>query len=171
MSARAMVSSVTLTSTAFDADSRGESEKRRSHARYRDGGKTAPEYGYRMWNYFETGDASPRNAGATLYGDVVAMDDSQMFSRYLVRLLRWSESGNTISGTTGADGTASFTLRQDNTGYKTPPTHIWLNYASWLTRWTLFLRYQPARMFPWRTLWGHGRHRSGGMVNRYIDCC
>ncbi|MCZ5698860.1 Immunoglobulin-like domain BIg-containing protein [Escherichia coli] len=76
------------------------------------------------------GDASPRNAGATLYGDVVAMDDLivQPLSGSAVTL---SESGNTISGMTGADGTASFTLRQDNTpGYKTPLTVTLANYAS-----------------------------------------
>lgn len=76
------------------------------------------------------GEASPRNAGATLYGNVVAMDDLvvQPLSGSAVTL---SESGNTISGMTGADGTASFSLRQDNTpGYKTPLTVTLANYAS-----------------------------------------
>ncbi|MCV5179545.1 hypothetical protein OFC21_29390, partial [Escherichia coli] len=60
----------------------------------------------------------------------VAMDDLivQPLSGSAVTL---SESGNTISGMTGADGTASFTLRQDNTpGYKTPLTVTLANYAS-----------------------------------------
>lgn len=68
------------------------------------------------------GEAVPRNSGATLYGDVDAMDDLtvQPSSGAAVTL---ADSGNTIDGVTGADGTASFTVRQDNTpGYKTPLT-------------------------------------------------
>lgn len=73
-------------------------------------GNTVPNVEFTL----KRGYASPRNAGATLYGDVVAMDDLivQPLSGSAVTL---SESGNTISGMTGADGTASFTLRQDNT--------------------------------------------------------
>ncbi|MRN64829.1 hypothetical protein GIX91_12910, partial [Staphylococcus saprophyticus] len=58
----------------------------------------------------------------TLYGDVDTMDDLtvQPSSGAAVTL---ADSGNTIDGVTGADGTASFTVGQDNTpGYKTPLT-------------------------------------------------
>lgn len=131
VSARATVSSVTLTSTAFDADSQAAKVKKGEAmpvtVTVKDSaGNTVPNVEFTL----KRGDASPRNAGATLYGDVVAMDDLlvQPLSGSAVTL---SESGNTISGMTGADGTASFTLRQDNTpGYKTPLTVTLANYAS-----------------------------------------
>ncbi|WP_322879806.1 DUF823 domain-containing adhesin [Escherichia coli] len=131
VSARATVSSVTLTSTAFDADSQAAKVKKGEAmpvtVTVKDSaGNTVPNVEFTL----KRGDASPRNAGATLYGDVVAMDDLivQPLSGLAVTL---SESGNTISGMTGADGTASFTLRQDNTpGYKTPLTVTLANYAS-----------------------------------------
>lgn len=131
VSARATVSSVTLTSTAFDADSQAAKVKKGEAmpvtVTVKDSaGNTVPNVEFTL----KRGEASPRNAGATLYGDVVAMDDLivQPLSGSAVTL---SESGNTISGMTGADGTASFTLRQDNTpGYKTPLTVTLANYAS-----------------------------------------
>ncbi|HHU7891563.1 TPA: adhesion domain-containing protein, partial [Escherichia coli] len=131
VSARATVSSVTLTSTAFDAAIQAAKVKKGEAmpvtVTVKDSaGNTVPNVEFTL----KRGDASPRNAGATLYGDVVAMDDLivQPLSGSAVTL---SESGNTISGMTGADGTASFTLRQDNTpGYKTPLTVTLANYAS-----------------------------------------
>lgn len=131
VSARATVSSVTLTSTAFDAAIQAAKVKKGEAmpvtVTVKDSaGNTVPNVEFTL----KRGDASPRNTGATLYGDVVAMDDLivQPLSGSAVTL---SESGNTISGMTGADGTASFTLRQDNTpGYKTPLTVTLANYAS-----------------------------------------
>ncbi|EFE7240357.1 RatA-like protein [Escherichia coli] len=129
--ARSTVSSVTLTSTAFDAATQAAKVKKGEAmpvtVTVKDSaGNTVPNVEFTL----KRGEASPRNAGATLYGDVVAMDDLivQPLSGSAVTL---SESGNTISGMTGADGTASFTLRQDNTpGYKTPLTVTLANYAS-----------------------------------------
>ncbi|HGW1697233.1 TPA: DUF823 domain-containing adhesin [Escherichia coli] len=129
--ARSTVSSVTLTSTAFDAATQAAKVKKGEAmpvtVTVKDSaGNTVPNVEFTL----KRGEASPRNAGATLYGDVVAMDDLivQPLSGSAVTL---SESGNTISGMTGEDGTASFTLRQDNTpGYKTPLTVTLANYAS-----------------------------------------
>ncbi|HAG7621518.1 adhesion domain-containing protein [Escherichia coli] len=129
--ARSTVSSVTLTSTAFDADSQAAKVKKGEAMSVTvtvkdSAGNTVPNVEFTL----KRGEASPRNAGATLYGNVVAMDDLivQPLSGSAITL---SESGNTISGMTGADGTASFTLRQDNTpGYKTPLTVTLANYAS-----------------------------------------
>lgn len=129
--ARSTVSSVTLTSTAFDADSQAAKVKKGEAMSVTvtvkdSAGNTVPNVEFTL----KRGEASPRNAGATLYGNVVAMDDLivQPLSGSAITL---SESGNTISGMTGADGTASFSLRQDNTpGYKMPLTVTLANYAS-----------------------------------------
>ena len=129
--ARSTVSSVTLTSTAFDAATQAAKVKKGEAMSVTvtvkdSAGNTVPNVEFTL----KRGEASPRNAGATLYGNVVAMDDLvvQPLSGSAVTL---SESGNTISGMTGADGTASFTLRQDNTpGYKMPLTVTLANYAS-----------------------------------------
>lgn len=131
VNARSTVSSVTLTSTAFDADTQaGKVKKGESMpvtVTVKDGaGKPVPNVAFML----KRGDAAPRNAGATLYGEVAAMDDLtvQPLSGSAITL---SESGNTISGVTGADGTASFTLRQDKTpGYKTPLTVTLPDYAT-----------------------------------------
>ena len=108
------------------------------------------------------GEASPRNAGATLYGNVVAMDDLvvQPLSGSAVTL---SESGNTISGMTGADGTASFSLRRDNTpGYKTPLTVTLANYASATdTLDAIFYGTNQPKCFLGALLGTYGRHGSG----------
>lgn len=128
---RATVSSVTLTSTALDATTQAAKVKK---------GEAAPvvvtvkdSAGKPVLNVAFTlkrGDAVPRNSGATLYGDVAAMDDMtvQPASGTVVTL---ADSGNTVDGVTGADGTASFTVRQDNTpGYKTPLTVTLTNNAA-----------------------------------------
>ena len=120
---RATVSSVTLTSTAIDATTQAAKVKKGEAVplvvTVKDSaGKPVPNVAFTL----KRGDAVPRNSGATLYGDVAAMDDMtvQPASGTVVTL---ADSGNTIDGVTGADGTASFAVRQDNTpGYKTPLT-------------------------------------------------
>ncbi|EHQ8140719.1 RatA-like protein [Escherichia albertii] len=120
---RATVSSVTLTSTALDSSTQAAKVEKGDAApivvTVKDSAeKPVPNIAFTL----KRGDAVPRNSGATLYGDVDAMDDLtvQPSSGVAVTL---ANSGNTMSGVTGADGTASFTVRQDNTpGYKTPLT-------------------------------------------------
>lgn len=117
------VSTVTLTSTAFDSTTQAAKVKKGEAmpvtVTVKDSaGKPVPNVAFTL----RRGDASPRNSGATLYGDVAAMDDITIQpSSGAATLL--AVSGNEISGVTGADGTANFTVRQDNTpGYKTPLT-------------------------------------------------
>ena len=117
------VSTVTLTSTAFDSTAKAAKVKKGEAmpvtVTVKDSaGKPVPNVAFTL----RRGDASPRNSGATLYGDVAAMDDITIQpSSGAATLL--AVSGNEISGVTGADGTANFTVRQDNTpGYKTPLT-------------------------------------------------
>lgn len=117
------VSTVTLTSTAFDSTAQAAKVKKGEAmpvtVTVKDSaGKPVPNVAFTL----RRGDASPRNSGATLYGDVAAMDDITIQpSSGAATLL--AVSGNEISGVTGADGTANFTVRQDNTpGYKTPLT-------------------------------------------------
>lgn len=120
---RAAVSSVTLTSTALDSSTQAAKVKKGDAVpvvvTVKDSvGKPVPNISFIL----KRGDATPRNSGATLYGDVDTMDDLtvQPSSGAAVTL---ADSGNTIDGVTGADGTASFTVGQDNTpGYKTPLT-------------------------------------------------
>ncbi|MCZ9275019.1 DUF823 domain-containing adhesin [Escherichia albertii] len=120
---RATVSSITLTSTALDSSTQAAKVEKGDAApivvTVKDSAeKPVPNIAFTL----KRGDAVPRNSGATLYGDVDAMDDLtvQPSSGVAVTL---ANSGNTMSGVTGADGTASFTVRQDNTpGYKTPLT-------------------------------------------------
>ncbi|RZM98625.1 RatA-like protein [Escherichia sp. E4694] len=117
------VSNVTLTSTAFDAAYQAAVVKKGEAmpltVAVKDGaGKPVPNVAFTL----KRGDASPRNTGATLYGNVAAMDDITIQSSSGAATLL-AASGDKISGVTGADGTASFTVRQDNTpGYKTPLT-------------------------------------------------
>ncbi|EPY0988545.1 adhesion domain-containing protein [Escherichia coli] len=117
------VSTVTLTSTAFDSTAQAAKVKKGEAmpvtVTVKDSaGKPVPNVAFTL----RRGDASPRNSGATLYGDVAAMDDITIQpSSGAATLL--AVSGNEISGVTGADGTANFTVRQNNTpGYKTPLT-------------------------------------------------
>ncbi|EFJ1799438.1 hypothetical protein HIJ22_001039 [Escherichia coli] len=117
------VSTVTLTSTAFDSTAQAAKVKKGEAmpvtVTVKDSaGKPVPNVAFTL----RRGDASPRNSGATLYGDVAAMDDITIQpSSGAATLL--AVSGNEISGVTGADGTANFTVRQDNTpGYKMPLT-------------------------------------------------
>uniref|UniRef100_UPI003FA7E7C1 Immunoglobulin-like domain BIg-containing protein n=1 Tax=Shigella flexneri TaxID=623 RepID=UPI003FA7E7C1 len=73
---RATVSSVTLTSTALDATTQAAKVKKGEAApvvvTVKDSaGKPVPNVAFTL----KRGDAVPRNSGATLYGDVAAMDD------------------------------------------------------------------------------------------------
>ncbi|EFF0799991.1 RatA-like protein [Escherichia albertii] len=120
---RATVSSVTLTSTALDSSTQAAKAEKGEGVPLTvtvkdSAGKPVSNVAFTL----KRGDASPRNTGATLSGNVAAMDDLtvQPSSGSIVTL---TDSGSSISGVTGADGTASFTLKQDNTpGYKTPMT-------------------------------------------------
>lgn len=117
------VSGVTLTSTAFDSTVLAAKVKKGESMPVTvtvndSAGNPVPNVAFTL----KRGDATPRNPGATLYGDVAAMDDLtvQPPSGATVTL---SDSGNTLQGTTGSDGTATFMVKQDNTpGYKTPLT-------------------------------------------------
>ncbi|WP_064526232.1 adhesion domain-containing protein [Escherichia sp. B1147] len=117
------VSAVTLTSTAFDSSTQAAKVKKGESmpvtVTVKDSaGKPVPNVAFTL----KRGDAEPRNSGATLYGDVAAMDDLTVQPPTGATVML-SDSGNTIQGTTGADGTATFTVKQDNTpGYKTPLT-------------------------------------------------
>ncbi|TGB85884.1 RatA-like protein [Escherichia sp. E3659] len=127
----ASVSAVTLTSTAFDATTQAAKVKKGESmpvmVTVKDSaGKPVPNVAFTL----KRGDAAPRNAGATLYGDVAAMDDITIQSSSGAATLL-AASGDKISGVTGADGTASFTVRQDNTpGYKTPLTVTLAEYPT-----------------------------------------
>lgn len=121
----ASVSGVTLTSTAFDATTQAAKVKKGEAmpitVTVKDSaGKPVANVAFTL----KRGEALPRNSGATLYGDVAAMDDMTLApSSGTASVL--TENGSAISGITGVDGTANFTLRQDNTpGYKTPMTVI-----------------------------------------------
>lgn len=119
----ASVSAVTLTSTAFDASTQAAKVKKGESmpvtVTVKDSaGNPVPNVAFTL----KRGDALPRNPGATLYGDVDEMDDLtvQPPSGGTVTL---AADGNSVQGTTGVDGTATFTIKQDNTpGYKTPLT-------------------------------------------------
>lgn len=117
------VSTVTLTSTVFDATTQAAKVKKGESmpvtVTVKDSaGKPVPNVAFTLTR----GDAVPRNPGATLYGDVAAMDDLRV-QPSTGAMVTLSDSGNTLQGTTGSDGTATFMIKQDNTpGYKTPLT-------------------------------------------------
>lgn len=119
----ASVSTVTLTSTAFDSTAQAAKAKKGEAmpvtVTVKDSaGKPVPNVAFTL----KRGDAAPRNPGATLYGYVAAMDDMTV-QPPSGGAITWAESGNSLQGTTGADGTATFMIKQDNTpGYKTPLT-------------------------------------------------
>lgn len=119
----ASVSAVTLTSTAFDAATQAAKVKKGESmpvtVTVKDSaGKPVPNVAFTL----KRGDAAPRNPGMTLYGDVAAMDDLTV-QPPSGAAVTWSDSGNSLQGTTGSDGTATFMIKQDNTpGYKTPLT-------------------------------------------------
>ena len=120
---RSTVSRVTLTSSDFNASDQAAVAEKGGAAPLSitikdSAGKPVANVPFTLTR----GDAAPRNAGETLYGDVDAMDDLtvQPSSGAAVTL---AASGDSISGVTGADGTATFTVKQDNSpGYKTPLT-------------------------------------------------
>lgn len=119
--AHASVSSVTLTSTAFDATTQSAKVKKGDvmpvTVTVKDTtGKPVPNVAFTL----KRGEASPRNPGANVYIDVTAMDDLtvQPPSGATIMLV---DGGNSLQGVTGSDGTATFNIRQDNTlGYKMP---------------------------------------------------
>lgn len=119
----ASVSTVTLTSTAFDAGTQAAKVKKGEAmpvtVTVKDSaGKPVSNVAFTL----KRGDAMPRNPGAILYGNVDEMDDLtvQPPSGGVTTL---AANGNSIQGTTGSDGTATFMIKQDNTpGYKTPLT-------------------------------------------------
>ncbi|TLI83109.1 RatA-like protein [Escherichia sp. E2562] len=129
------VSAVTLTSTTFDSAHQAAVAKKGDAmpvmVTVKDSsGRAVPNVAFML----HRGDAAPRNSGATLSPangvSVAEMDDItiQPSSGVATRL---AASGDEISGVTGADGTASFTVRQDNTpGYKTPLTVTLDNYPT-----------------------------------------
>lgn len=120
VTSNATVSNVTLTSTAINPDYQAAVAKKGEAmpvtVTVKDSaGKPVPNVAFTLTR----GDALPRNAGETLYGDVATMDDLtvQPPTGATVAL---TENGNSVKGTTGADGTATLTIKQDNTaGYKT----------------------------------------------------
>lgn len=129
------VSAVTLTSTTFDSAYQAAVAKKGDAMSVMvtvkdSSGRAVPNVAFML----HRGDAAPRNSGATLSPangvSVAEMDDItiQPSSGVATRL---AASGDEISGVTGADGTASFTVRQDNTpGYKTPLTVTLDNYPT-----------------------------------------
>lgn len=123
VNARSTVSSVTLTSTAFDATTQAAKVKKGEAmpvtVTVKDSaGKTVANVAFTL----KRGDAAPRNPGMALYGDVDAMDDMTV-QPTSGAAVTWPDSGNALQGTTGSDGTATFMVKQNNTpGYKTPLT-------------------------------------------------
>lgn len=116
-------SAVTLTSTAFDSTAQAAKVKKGEAmpvtVTVKDSaGKPVANAAFTL----KRGEAAPRNAGANLSGDVSALDNLtvQPPTGATVTL---ADNGNTLTGTTGSDGTATFMIKQDNTlGYKTPLT-------------------------------------------------
>ncbi|EGO8351383.1 RatA-like protein [Escherichia coli] len=153
---RATVSSVTLTSTALDATTQAAKVKKGEAVPLvvtvkDNAGKPVPNVAFTL----KRGDAMPRNSGATLYGDVAAMDDMtvQPASGTVVTL---ADSGNTVDGVTGADGTASFTVRQDNTpGYKTPLTVTLTDNATITAMLDTIFTVVTSPNVPTAHFWGH----------------
>ncbi len=123
VNARSTVSSVTLTSTAFDATTQAAKVKKGEAmpvtVTVKDSaGKTVANVAFTL----KRGDAAPRNPCMALYGDVDAMDDMTV-QPTSGAAVTWPDSGNALQGTTGSDGTATFMVKQNNTpGYKTPLT-------------------------------------------------
>ena len=119
----ASVSAVTLTSPAFDSSTQAAKVKKGESmpvtVTVRDNaGNPVSNVAFSL----KRGDAAPRNPGATLYGDVAAMDELTVQPPTGATVIM-TDSGNSLQGTTGSDGTATFMIKQDNTpGYKTPLT-------------------------------------------------
>lgn len=83
-------------------------------------GKAKPNVAFIL----KRGAAAPRNPGATLYGDVDSFDDMLLAPVSPAGAsVTLTDDGSDISGVTASNGTATFTIRQDNSpGYKTPLT-------------------------------------------------
>lgn len=132
---RSTVSSVTLTSTAFDGSLQAAKVKKGEAmpvtVTVKDSaGKPVANVAFTL----KRGDAVPRNSGMTLYPEngvsVQEMDDMTV-QPPLGAAVTWPDSGNALQGTTGSDGTATFMVKQNNTpGYKTPLTVALTDYAT-----------------------------------------
>ncbi|EQC4396572.1 adhesion domain-containing protein [Escherichia albertii] len=83
-------------------------------------GKAKPNVAFTL----KRGEAAPRNPGVTLYGDVASFDDMLLAPVSPAGAsVTLTDNGSAINGVTDSNGTATFTIRQDNSpGYKTPLT-------------------------------------------------
>nr|WP_172622644.1 DUF823 domain-containing adhesin [Leminorella richardii] len=150
------VSSVTLTSTDFNVDYQAAVVKKGDTmpitVTVKDSmGNPVPNVAFTLTR----GAASPRNSGATLYDNVDAMDDLkvQPSSGSAVTM---TESGNSLQGMTGADGSATFTVRQDDTlGYKTPLTVTLDQYANVTSTLETIFTVNTSPNAPTAYFWGH----------------
>ncbi|ENB4891325.1 TPA: RatA-like protein [Escherichia albertii] len=117
--------SITLTSSQFDS-SRQAAVAKQGDAMFltvtvKDGaGKAKPNVAFTL----KRGEAAPRNPGVTLYGDVASFDDMLLAPVSPAGAsVTLTDNGSAINGVTDSNGTATFTIRQDNSpGYKTPLT-------------------------------------------------
>ncbi|EPF4823587.1 adhesion domain-containing protein [Escherichia albertii] len=117
--------SITLTSSQFDSG-RQAAVAHQGDAMFltvttKDGaGKAKPNVAFTL----KRGEAAPRNPGVTLYGDVASFDDMLLAPVSPAGAsVTLTDNGSAINGVTDSNGTATFTIRQDNSpGYKTPLT-------------------------------------------------
>ncbi|KAF0955155.1 adhesion domain-containing protein [Escherichia albertii] len=117
--------SITLTSSQFDSG-RQAAVAKQGDAMFLtvttkdSAGKAKPNVAFIL----KRGAAAPRNPGATLYGDVDSFDDMLLAPVSPAGAsVTLTDDGSDISGVTASNGTATFTIRQDNSpGYKTPLT-------------------------------------------------
>ncbi|WP_420703444.1 adhesion domain-containing protein [Escherichia albertii] len=117
--------SITLTSSQFDSG-RQASVAHQGDAMFLtvttkdSAGKAKPNVAFIL----KRGAAAPRNPGATLYGDVDSFDDMLLAPVSPAGAsVTLTDDGSDISGVTASNGTATFTIRQDNSpGYKTSLT-------------------------------------------------
>lgn len=115
--------SITLTSSQFDSG-RQAAVAKQGDAMFLtvttkdSAGKAKPNVAFTLTR----GAAAPRNPGVTLYGNVASFDDMLLTPVSPAGAnVTLTDSGSTISGVTASNGTATFTIRQDNSpGYKTP---------------------------------------------------
>ncbi|WP_423244745.1 adhesion domain-containing protein [Escherichia albertii] len=117
--------SIMLTSSQFDSG-RQAAVAKQGDAMFltvtvKDGaGKAKPNVAFTL----KRGEAAPRNPGVTLYGDVASFDDMLLAPVSPAGAsVTLTDNGSAINGVTDSNGTATFTIRQDNSpGYKTPLT-------------------------------------------------
>ncbi|WP_161538021.1 adhesion domain-containing protein [Escherichia albertii] len=117
--------SITLTSSQFDSG-RQAAVAHQGDAMFLtvtakdSAGKAKPNVAFTLTR----SEAAPRNPGATLYGDVDSFDDMLLAPVSPAGAsVTLKDNGSSISGVTASNGTATFTIRQDNSpGYKTSLT-------------------------------------------------